>query len=465
MESDLKILFLGSPTSTSVEFAKGVIGIGSDRCSTASHDTTIDKLAAMSPDLAILDPSLASETCIYCIHKLKIIDPAMPVFISTDDRKDPAPTIFPFEGIYYLGRELDSNEVIKRLEDGLRKRSESRIGFELPVIIGQCKWVHNIREKLRKVANKDITILITGETGTGKELIARSIHYYSARSKRPFIKVNCVSLPEELLESEIFGFQKGAFTDAYKTKPGRLELAHEGTLFIDEIGDLSLSLQVKFLQIFEETEFSRLGGTDEKVIDARFVVATNADLGKKVQAGSFRKDLYHRLSVIHITVPPLRDRTEDIPLLSHYFQNKYCFEYKKGFVGIPDEISDLFMKYHWPGNVRELENIIRRAIAIRDWSFVFEELNLGDVVTGNKNDTSLDDTTIPDGNDDKIRKYFNNGDFSLKEISREYVADVERKAIIKALQEVQWNRTKAAQLLKVGYKTLLKRINEFGLKP
>jgi len=236
-------------------------------------------------------------------------------------------------------------------------------------------------------------------------------------------------------------------------------------LFIDEVGDLSLSLQVKFQQVFEETEFSRLGGTDEKMIDARVVAATNADLLKKVREGSFRKDLYYRLSVVHITVPPLRDRKEDIPLLAHYFQNKYCFEYKKGFVDIPDEISDLFMKYHWPGNVRELENIFRRAIAIRDWSFVFEELNLEDAASGNENDTSLDNTAIPDGNDNKIRQYFEDGDFSLKEISREYVAEVERKAILKALDEAQWNRTKAAQLLKVGYKTLLKRIDEFGLKP
>jgi len=466
MESDLNILILGSSSSASVEFARNMIGIDSDRFRTATHDAAIDKLAAMSPDLAVIDPTLRAGKHMRCIHKLKIIDPAMPVFIFADDSQDNAPINFPFEGIFYLGSDLDSDEILIRFEEGLRQMYESRSRPDCPVIIGNSQWVKGIRQKLRKLAEKDITVLITGETGTGKELIARSIHCYSERCKRPLIKVNCASLPEELLESEVFGFQKGAFTDAYQTKPGRIELAQGGTLFIDEIGDLSLSLQVKFQQVFEETEFSRLGGTDEKTIDIRVVAATNADLWGKVQEGSFRKDLYYRLNVVNITVPPLRERKEDIPLLAHYFQNKYCLEYKKGFVAVPDEVSGLFMEYHWPGNVRELENIIRRAIAMKDWGFVFEELNLEDAMQGNENDPSHNiNMNIPDRNDDEIGGFFKDGDFSLKKISREYVYNVELKAIIRALQETQWNRTKAAQLLKVGYKTLLNRIDEFDLKP
>jgi two-component system response regulator AtoC len=280
------------------------------------------------------------------------------------------------------------------------------------------------------------------------------------------VKVNCSALPDELLESEVFGFQKGAFTGAYRDKPGRLEMANGGTLFIDEIGNLSLSLQVKFLQVLEDRSFSRLGGTEDRIVDTRVVAATNTDLAKKVRDGTFRKDLFYRLNVVPIEAPPLRGRSDDIPLLTDYFLNKYCFELGKDCLELPRKIADLFLAYQWPGNVRELENVIRRAIILRNWDFIFKELNLENLQHDSEDVLLSDDTSHPlVWQDDKVRRFFRDSDFSLKKISNAYVSEAERQAILKALKQTQWNRKKAAELLRVSYKTLLNRIFEFDLKP
>jgi two-component system response regulator AtoC len=280
------------------------------------------------------------------------------------------------------------------------------------------------------------------------------------------VKVDCTSLPDELLESEVFGFQKGAFTDAYRDKPGRLEMAHGGTLFIDEIGDISLSLQIKFMQVFEEKEFSRLGGTTDKMIDVRVVVATNAKLWDKVQKGTFRKDLYYRLNVMQIDVPPLRKRKEDIPLLIHYFQNKYCFEYKKEPLAIPSEVYSIMIAYSWPGNIRELENLIRRAIAVSDWEFAGEELRRKEADPEPVSEASEnEDPYAPGLSQEQLLRLFKDNNFSLKKISKAYLARAERDIILNTLRETHWNRKKAAQLLDVSYKTLINRIDELKLKP
>ncbi|MBW2084402.1 MAG: sigma 54-interacting transcriptional regulator [Deltaproteobacteria bacterium] len=205
-----------------------------------------------------------------------------------------------------------------------------------------------VRDKIQRVADKDITVLITGESGTGKEVIARSIHYHSPRKNGPLLKINCGALPDDLLESEVFGFQRGAFTGAHRNKPGRLELSHGGTLFIDEIGDLSLQLQVKFLQVIEDKTFSRLGGVSGKIVDARVIAATNRDLWKMVKEGTFRKDLYYRLNVVHIEAPPLRKRKQDVPLLLDYFINKYCYELKRDPLDLPLHVLGALNEYAWP---------------------------------------------------------------------------------------------------------------------
>ncbi len=467
MNQDLNILIIDSDTAILAGLEEKVNGLGFGRCCTATPDSPTEQLEALSPDLAILGPSSDTLTCIKCIHKLKIIDLAIPVLTSCDDEYLQEKAISaPFEGLYYLNPDLKPGEISETIENALKHKAESKLRPDFPVIIGQGREIRDIREKIRNVSDKDITVLVTGETGTGKELIARSIHYHSLRSRGPLVKINCGALPDELLESEIFGFQRGAFTGAHKDKPGRLEMANGGTLFVDEIGDLSLSLQVKFLQVLEGREFSRLGGTEDKIIDTRVVAATNSDLWKKVREGTFRKDIFYRLNVMKIKAPSLRSRKDDIPLLIHYFLNKYCFEFKKELLHIPAKIADLFLAYQWPGNVRELENVMRRAIVLRDWNFIYKELDMEKVDREKEHVSSSDfDSLHFDRHDDRITNFFEEKDFSLKKVSKAYVSEAERHTILKTLEETQWNRKEAAQLLNVSYKTLLNRIDEFELKP
>jgi two-component system response regulator AtoC len=436
-------------------------------CLTARPNVAIDELAALKPDLAVLGPSLDAETCIQCIHKLKIITPFMPVLTSCGGvpLKAEGPEIVPFEGIYPIGTDLEGSEFDETVQIALKFRDEYKMRLDYPVIIGQSEAIRNIKLKIQKVAAKDITVLITGETGTGKELIARSVHYHSQRNQGSLVKISCGALPDELVESEVFGFQKGAFTGAHKNKPGRLELAHNGTLFIDEIGDLSLALQAKFLQVLEDKAFARLGGIYDKFVDTRVVAATNSDLQRKVRDGLFRKDLFYRLNVIHIQATPLRERKPDISLLICYFVNKYCLELKKDILEMPGKVLKHLQAYQWPGNVRELENVVRRAVALRDWEFVFRELGLESLQKKGEHASMEDLGTVAGWSDEKIERLIRENRFSLKKITKTYVSEAERLAIVDVLAKTQWNRKKAAEVLGVSYKTLLGRIDEFGLKP
>jgi two-component system response regulator AtoC len=465
--SDLKILVIDSDESTAAELEQKVKQLGFESCSTRLPDVPLDDLVGLGCELAILGPSLDAETCLQCINKLKILDLVVPVLISCEDlcTPDGSPKT-PFNDIYTTTKAYTPQEISSTIDMALKHRAEGKHRPELPILIGQTREIMDIRRKVRSVAEKDINLLITGETGTGKELIARSIHFYSQRNEGPLVKISCGALPDQLLESEVFGFQRGAFTGAHKTKPGRIELAHEGTLFIDEIGALSFSLQGKFLQVLEDREFSRLGGTQEKTLDIRVVAATNADLRKMVHKATFRKDLYYRLNKMHIKVVPLRKRKDDIPLLTHYFLNKYCFELKKEVLELPEHVTKFFLSYRWPGNVRELENVIRRAIVLRDWNFIFDELSLDtsnqEGELGAMNPAYLALAKWPDA---RVKEFFEEPDFSLKKISKTYVSEAEKDIILKALKETEWNRKKAAKQLGVSYKTLLNRIDEFNLKP
>jgi two-component system response regulator AtoC len=469
MEAKPSILIIDSAPSVLSRLGERIKHLGFNLWHTAAPDIPINQLASLSPELAILGPSLDTETSLKCIHKLIIVDPVIPILTSCDDvclSASAGSGTAPFEGIHCLSVDPDPDEISSAIENALRRKAELKLQPDFQLFIGQGPESVAIRQKIRNTADKDVTILITGETGTGKELIARSIHYHSLRSKGPLVKINCGALPDELLESEVFGFQRGAFTDAHKDKPGHLEMANGGTLFIDEIGNLSLSLQVKFLQVLEEKSFSRLGGTEDKIIDIRVVAATNVDLQEKVREGTFRKDLFYRLNVINIHAPPLRERKDDSSLLIHYFLNKYSLEFKKEVLDIPDNVANLFLEYQWPGNVRELENVIRLATVLRDWSFTFKELHLENLKYERVYRSSLGASSPNDEwQDDKIKMFFSDRDFSLKKISQAYVSEAERQTILKALKKTRWNRKKAAQQLCVSYKTLLNRIVEFDLKP
>ena len=464
MVSDpLSILIIDPVPEVAAGLAERVSAAGFTRCFEAQPACSVEELAAMKPDIAVLGPSLDADTCVKCIHKMKIIDPSMAVLVSHTNVPFLNVEATPFEGIHPVRYGSVDTELGHALGSAAKHRVNYKSRLDYPVIIGQSNEVRAIKQKIQIVSTKDITVLITGETGTGKELIARSIHYHSLRSNGPLVKINCGALPDELLESEVFGFQKGAFTGAHRNKPGRMELAHEGTLFIDEIGDLSLALQAKFLQVLEDKAFARLGGIYDKTIDTRVVAATNSDLQRKVRQGEFRKDLFYRLNVVHIKAPALRERKHDISLLIHYFLNKYCLELQKDFLDVPAKVTRHFNAYHWPGNVRELENAVRRAVALRDWTFIYREMALDNrkFATGKSAPERI--VPLPAWEDEKIQNLIRQEDFSLKKISRDYVWEAEKNAILAALAQNQWNRKRAAEALGVSYKTLLNRIDAFGL--
>jgi Nif-specific regulatory protein len=261
---------------------------------------------------------------------------------------------------------LTDTERQRLLEENTHLREELRERYDFSHIIGNSGPMRRVYEQIAQVARTNTTVLIRGESGTGKELIAHAIHYNSPRSTKPFVKVSCAALPDSLIESELFGFEKGAFTGAQARKKGRFELAEGGTLFLDEVGDVHLSTQIKLLRVLQEREIDRLGGTESVKVDVRLIAATNKDLEKAIAAGTFREDLHYRLNVFTIFIPPLRDRKPDVLLLADHFLEKYSIEHRKNIKRISTPAIDMLMAYHWPGNVRELQNIIERAVLVCD---------------------------------------------------------------------------------------------------
>ena len=320
---------------------------------------------------------------------------------------------------------------------------------ERGIFIYASDRMHRVKEIVDQVANTDITVLIQGESGVGKEVVARSIHQNSNRRDNPFVKVNCAALPQELLESELFGYEKGAFTGAYRKKPGKFELASGGTIFLDEIAEISSSLQAKLLQVLQDREFSRLGGKKDIRVDVRVLAATNKNIEEGVKSGRFREDLYYRLNVVNMVVPPLRERREEIPVFVEYFLSKFSEKYQKGANPLPDSLMKAFLSHKWLGNVRELENLIQRYVVLGNEEAIIAEINLLNKkeIPNDKNDGSL-----------PVMK-----PSSLKDVHREAVRKAETEVIYKAMERANWNGKKAAALLNVSYKSLLNKIKEYGI--
>jgi two-component system response regulator AtoC len=312
-----------------------------------------------------------------------------------------------------------------------------------------------IRDLVSKVAATNTTVLLRGESGVGKEIVARAIHKASPRAGRQFLKVNCAALPSELLESELFGHERGAFTGAYRQKPGKFEAADQGTLLLDEIGEMPLRLQAKLLHVLQDGEFSRVGG--EKVIDTdvRLIAATNRDLEASMRTHQFREDLYYRLNVIEIRIPPLRERRDEIPVLVDHFLHKFNAQYGRA-VDMPSETLRVFMEYHWPGNIRELENAVKRIVVLGSARPVHVEI-IGNVANGSR-PPGARPGVVPA----EARPSFDTP-ISLKDIARQAARDAERVAIKEVLDRVHWNRAKAARLLQISYKALLYKIVQCGL--
>jgi two-component system, NtrC family, response regulator AtoC len=314
-------------------------------------------------------------------------------------------------------------------------------------LVGQAPTIRQIYGVVEKVASTPSTVLITGESGTGKELIARALHENSARHAGPFIKINCAAIPKTLMESELFGYEKGAFTGAVGAKPGRFELAHGGTLFLDEIGEIPVEMQVKLLRVLQESEFERVGGIKTIKVDVRLVTATNRDLVQDIAAGSFREDLYYRLNVVPIHIPPLRERREDIPLLVEHFLAKFNDRLKKQIDSVSADAIARLISYHWPGNIRELENLMERTMLFCERS----EIQVSDLPPEIGGLPPVSAAASPNA-------------ASLKEAVRAETERVERELIQKALDETGGNVTQAARKLKISRKSLQTKMKELGLR-
>ncbi len=315
-------------------------------------------------------------------------------------------------------------------------------GEKIEELIGRSPAMQEVYKQIGKVADTDYTLLILGETGTGKELVAGAVHRNSRRKDGPFVRINCAAIPENLLESELFGYEKGAFTGAANKKLGKFELAQGGTLFLDEISEMPLGMQVKLLRVLQEKEFERVGGTRTVKVDARIVAATNRDLSQMVHEGLFREDLYYRLNVVTIQVPPLRERKEDIRLLAAYFTQGAAAKLGKPVHGVSEEAVDVFQAYDWPGNVRELKNICERAVV----------LARGVLVTRDE----LPVTLQPGFRQEAGIRW-------VGQTLQEILSDVERNIILHALKEHNYNRTKTSQALGISRRTLYGKIKEYGL--
>jgi len=312
------------------------------------------------------------------------------------------------------------------------------------VVFSRSEAMLAVRERLSKVASANVPVLIEGESGTGKDIIARMIHGLSPWRTGPWVKVNCPAIPGTLLESELFGYEKGAFTGAYGSKPGRVEMAHRGTLFLDEISELDLGLQSKLLQLLQDGQFCRIGAQEDKKVEVRVVCATNRDLEQEIEGGTFRSDLYYRINVVNLHLPPLRERTSDIEELVNFFLEYYNRKYNCRAKALSNDLIGVLRKYHWPGNIRELENLVKRYVILGN-----EEVITSDLVTREQN---LFNPDIP-----------LDGPISLKKLTRQAVRELERKVILKVLQANHWNRKQAARALSISYRALLYKIRDAGL--
>jgi DNA-binding NtrC family response regulator len=360
----------------------------------------------------------------------------------------------------FITKPYDQAELTKVVAKAIATRalaSRETTGMAAPAdrgrfgLIGTSPAMRKVFEIVEKVAATPSTVLITGESGTGKELIAKALHEHSLRARKPFIKVNCAAIPDTLIESELFGYERGAFTGAVTSKPGRFELAHEGTLFLDEIGEVSTEMQVKLLRVIQEGEFERVGGVSTRRVDVRLITATNRDLAKEVERGAFREDLYYRLNVVPVRLPSLRERIEDIPLLVEHILEKYARRLGKQVERLSEDALALLKRYPWPGNIRELENVLERTLLFCDRR-VIEAEDLPPEIHGRAVEAPGDVTAPPPGVT------------GLKDAVRLATERLEREMIERALAETGGNVTRAARMLEISRKSLQIKMKELGLR-
>ena len=423
----------------------------------------LQHLRQARPAVVLTDLKLPTGDGFGVLRAAKELDPELQVVVMTAYGSiQDAVTAMKEGAMDFLAKPVDPDHLILMVERAIAQRrmlSEYILLKEelaerrgAPKIIGEDRHLRQVSQQLHRAAATDATVLLEGESGTGKELFARALHALSPRADGPFVAINCAAIPDTLLETELFGHEKGAFTGASARKPGRFEMAHRGTLFLDEIGDLPLALQAKILRALEEKSFERVGGTSSLHVDVRVVAATNRNLKASVAARQFREDLYFRLSVFPITIPPLRERTDDVAILARHFVEKFCRELTKKPLLLSQGALDDLRAYAWPGNVRELQNCIERAVILSD----------GDTLHPRHLNLSFRQPTpavpVPAGPWEQIDLTGTMG-----EALRRVTVEVERRKVEQALAAAEGNKHRAAAALQVSYKTLLQKQKEYGI--
>jgi two-component system response regulator PilR (NtrC family) len=409
-------------------------------------------------DLILLDIRMPRLDGIGVLKKIKTASPETIVIMITAYASADTAIKAMKEGAYdYITKPFKVDEIKLIIKNALEKKNLQkenlllkqvvRDRYRFGSIIGQSSKMLALYDLLEKIAPTKTNILITGESGTGKELAAKAVHYNSSRKDKPFVTLNCGAIPESLIESELFGHMKGAFTDAITTKKGLFEMADEGTIFLDEISELPLLMQVKLLRVLQDKEFKRVGGTDDIRVDVRIISATNKDLEETVKEKRFREDLFYRLNVIQVKMPPLRDRKEDIPILAAHFLKKFSEELNKNILKVSPEALTMLLNYEYPGNVRELQNIIERAVALGNGNELTPQhlsSYLDEQIQGKRSAIDLD--IPPDGID-------------LEKV----IEEIERALLLKALDRTKGIKKKAAELLRINFRSMRYRLEKYGL--
>ena len=418
-----------------------------------------------APDAVLLDVMMPGMDGLETLRRIRAQDPRLPVImLSVVGRAATIVEAMRLGASDYLNKPFEEEDLDAALArvfehsalEEERDRLLAAVGDDEESLVARSAAMQGVRELLEQMAQADVTVLIQGESGVGKEVVARLVHRTSSRAARPFVKVNCAALPEDLLESELFGYERGAFTGAFARKAGKFELAEGGTIFLDEIGETSPAIQAKLLQALQDGSFARLGGNREVQVDVRVVCATNRPLERMVEDGSFRRDLFFRLNVVNLTIPPLRDRREEIPALVDTFLRRYAARYRRPRPELSQRLLRAFDRYDFPGNVRELENMLKRIVVLGS-----EESILREVVERMEQrhvDGSSLETLLAELEQTA-------GHLPLREVGARAALEAEREAIGRVLLRTNWNRKQAARVLNVSYKTLLQKIRECGLEP
>jgi len=469
----LRVLIADEDTTLARSFGDQLQRRNYEASYAANQEELLRMIRAVDPASILINYTLPPTNGADTLERLKQLKPEIPVIVYSG-QSDPD-VIFRLSKIGaddFLAMPFQFNDLVQRLNKVLVKKSENegtqlreqvRRQGDFAMLFGTSPKMEEVKTTIEQVADTTATVLIRGESGTGKEVVARMIYAQSSRREKSFVKVNCAAIPHELLESELFGYEPGAFTGAHRQKLGKFDQANYGTIFLDEISEMHPALQAKLLHVLQDGEFARLGGKRDIAVDVRVLAATNKPLEHAVEHGAFREDLFYRLNVVTIHIPPLRERREEIPVFLDFFLRKYSEFYGKQPAPFSDYAQGRMMEYTWPGNIRELENLVKRYVIVGNESQIIRELATHKPIVSSISKSNGAGSQVPvakQGSSQAVPENFPNGDDgpSLLEIGRRAAMLAEKEAIERALVQTRWNRRQAAKLLKISYKALLNKI-------